>query len=313
LEKVPVPNISNMKQINLDQFLSHECRQLINLMWRQNALISPNRFTQVVQIVSKNKGVAEFSGYDQNDVSEFLIFIMECVHKSLLRKVNVAINGDIISKKDSIAASCYRACGEIYSKEYSEVYPTFYGMSVTELVDVSDPENILSRKYEHYFIIDLPLPPPENKEPTLYDCFDTFIENEHLSGENAWYNEETKQKQEVYKRTVFWNFPPVLVISLKRYKNFINKDQRMVHIPLTTELNLSKYSMCYGSSKYRYRLYAVCNHRGGLMGGHYTASVCPAGSEPRWFHINDTSIVEIDPHQVISPYVSCLFYRLVEA
>jgi ubiquitin C-terminal hydrolase len=63
----------------------------------------------------------------------------------------------------------------------------------------------------------------------------------------------------------------------------------------------------YKKEDYIYELYGVCNHSGGLLGGHYTAYV--KNSNAKWYHFNDTIVNEIEETQIISPKAYCLFYR----
>ena len=305
-----VPVIHPSSSANINHLLAYECKQLIRMMWDRNQIIAPNRFLQAVQIVSNKKGNDIFSGYSQNDVSEFLLFIFDCIHTTLSKPAQVKINGKIVNTLDELAVKCYEALRDTYVKGYSPIYANFYGMGFTEIISKDDPTLVFSRKFEHYFLIDLPLPPQELKEPTIYDCFDCYVTPELLEGDNAWYNESAKEKQDVYKKTSFWSFPPVLVINLKRYKDNGHKDQRPVLCPVETELVLSKYTTSYGSNNYRYRLYACCNHSGGsILGGHYTSCISPYDIPGNWFHFNDTEITPIETSSVVSTKTSCLFYR----
>jgi ubiquitin carboxyl-terminal hydrolase 8 len=306
----PIPLITNPRIANVNHLLTYECKELLKMMNGDNSAVAPNRFFQVVQLVSKVKGYSEFSDFAQNDVSEFLVFLFDCIHIALAKPAQVRINGKIQNNVDEIASQCYESVRDTYAKGYSQIYSKFYGMSFSEILSKEDPSIVLSRKFEHYFILDLPMPPPEMKSPTLYDCLDQFVSPELLQGDNAWYNEKTKSKQAVSKKTSFWNFPEVLIINLKRYKDTVRKDQRLVECPVTTDLCLSKYSMSYNSSNYRYKLYAVCNHSGGsIMGGHYTACVRPAKYPEQWFQCNDKMVTPIRVHQVVTNQTSCLFYR----
>ena len=64
----------------------------------------------------------------------------------------------------------------------------------------------------------------------------------------------------------------------------------------------------YNKDSYKYDLYGVCNHMGGVMGGHYTAFVC--NSENQWLHCNDRTVdIVPNPDAIISPMAYCLFYR----
>jgi ubiquitin C-terminal hydrolase len=66
----------------------------------------------------------------------------------------------------------------------------------------------------------------------------------------------------------------------------------------------------YQASTYVYDLFGVGNHSGGVHGGHYTAYIKNANG--KWYEMNDTSVKEIRPEQVISPRSYCLFYRKIK-
>ena len=101
--------------------------------------------------------------------------------------------------------------------------------------------------------------------------------------------------------------PSILVIDIKRFNATNRKNQIMVDFPLEN-LNLSKYVIGYNKDSYVYDLYAVCNHSGSVLGGHYTSFVKNANG--KWYHYNDTSVSEVAlDKQIISPKAYCFFYR----
>jgi ubiquitin C-terminal hydrolase len=87
------------------------------------------------------------------------------------------------------------------------------------------------------------------------------------------------------------------------------KNQILITFPLDN-LDLSKYVIGYKKDSYVYELYGVCNHSGGVRGGHYTSYVKNANG--KWYHFNDTSVSEIGVESIISPKAYCLFYRIVK-
>jgi ubiquitin C-terminal hydrolase len=161
-------------------------------------------------------------------------------------------------------------------------------------------------KPEHYFILDLEM--THHPQQSLYDCFDLFTREEEMSGENAWMNEKTGKKENVKKIVHFWNFPKILVIALKRFSgDGTQKLNHLVDFPLEN-LNLSNYIIGYNKKDYVYDLYGVCNHIGGVMGGHYTSFV--KNADNIWCYYNDTSVEKVDNLQdIVSPMAYCLFYR----
>jgi ubiquitin C-terminal hydrolase len=73
-------------------------------------------------------------------------------------------------------------------------------------------------------------------------------------------------------------------------------------------LDLSEYVIGYKKESYNYELYGVCNHSGGVLGGHYTAYVKNANG--KWYHFNDTSVSEVGLNEsIVSAKAYVLFYR----
>jgi ubiquitin carboxyl-terminal hydrolase 8 len=215
------------------------------------------------------------------------------------------IRGVSQNSTDKLAVACYGMLKTVYEKEYSEIMDLFYGIYVSQIVSLNN--KLQSAKPESFFILDLPIPEQLSKV-SLYDCFDSFTCSELLSGDNAWYNETTKEKESVTKSMTFWNFPKILVITLKRFSSDgTNKITSLIDFPLDN-LDLSKYVKGYNPHQYIYDLYGVCNHIGGVMGGHYTSFV--KNSEEQWIHYNDTSVSQVSSvSQIITPMTYCLFYR----
>ena len=89
----------------------------------------------------------------------------------------------------------------MYSKEYSEVWNLFYAVHVSEISKLETGERIKITP-EPYFMIDLPIP-ENNKNPTLIDCFDHYVEGEILKDDNAWFHDETNERINKHKRQVF--------------------------------------------------------------------------------------------------------------
>jgi len=281
-----------------------EWDNLRKIMWKDNCVISPGKFITTIQKVSKIKKLDIFTGFSQNDVSEFLLFIIDSFHNALSRQVKMSINGTPENEKDKIAILCFNMIEKMYKNEYSEIWNLFYAVHVSQIKSLETNE-ILNNSPEPFFIINLPIP-EHNKNPSIYDCFDLYIGEEIFDGDNAWYNENTKQYEDVKRQLLFWSFPNILVIDLKRFSNNNNKNQKLINFPIE-DLNLSKYVIGYKKDDYVYDLYGICNHSGSVHGGHYTAYVKNANN--KWYSYNDTNVSEINPNMLISSKAYCLFYR----
>jgi ubiquitin carboxyl-terminal hydrolase 2/21 len=288
-----------------DSALLIEWDNLRKMLWKENSIVSPNKFIKIVQKLAHTKKQDLFTGYEQNDLPEFLIFIIDCFHNSLSREVNMSIQGTPENDRDKIALLCFEKIKQMYSKDYSEIWNIFYGIHISQLSSVETNE-IISMTPEPFFIINLPIP-ENNKSPSLLDCFDLYTQGEILDGDNRVFNENTGEKDAAKKNLVFWSLPTIMVIDIKRFNASNKKNQMLVDFPLS-ELNLSKYVIGYNKDSYIYDLYGVCNHSGSVLGGHYTAFVKNANN--KWYHFNDTSVSEVAmEQQIITSKAYCFFYR----
>ena len=223
-----------------DSILLLEWNNLKNLLWSNNCIISPGKFISTIQKTAEIKKIDIFTGYSQNDLPEFLLFIIDCFHNALSREINMSISGNCENKTDEVAIKCFEMIKNMYSKEYSEIWNMFYAIHVSEIISLENGE-ILQQTPEPYFMINLPIP-QNNKSPTLIDCFNLYIEGEELKNENAWYNENTKKKMDIKKKISFWSFPTILVIDFKRFNSRNQKNQIFIDFPLDN-LDLSDFSI----------------------------------------------------------------------
>lgn len=297
----------HVKQDLPDARILAEWDDLRTVMWSGNGIVTPRKFVHNVQQVASIKHRDLFTGYAQNDMPEFLLFFLDCMHNSISRGVTMRISGNAENNTDKMAICCYEMLKNTYSREYSEVMELFYGILVSEITS-KDTSATFSMKPDNYFMLDLPVLYENRIATNLHGCFEFFTMPEILEGENAWFNEATGNKEDVKKQLSFWNFPSILVITLKRFTpDGLNRINSRIDFPLV-DLDLSRYVRGYNKSSFVYDLYGVCNHMGGIMGGHYTAFV--KNAENQWLHYNDrdVSIVE-NTDSIISPMAYCLFYR----
>ena len=140
-----------------ENIILNEWNNLREIMWSQNGVVAPKRFVHNVQQLAAVKDRDLFTGWAQNDLPEFLLFIVECMHNSISRSVILNIKGKTKNKVDTLAISCYKMLKRIYSTEYSEIMEMFYGIYVSELSSKNN-KTIHSLTPESYFILDLEIP-----------------------------------------------------------------------------------------------------------------------------------------------------------
>lgn len=115
-----------------------------------------------------------------------------------------------------------------------------------------------------------------------------------LAPDDAWKCPHCKQLQQGMVKMSLWTLPDILILHLKRFRQVgerRNKLTTLVHFPLTgldmaphmvnhsptthpatrdTSWDQSRQQRDLAPLDFMYDLYAVCNHHGGMHGGHYT-------------------------------------------
>lgn len=289
---------------NVKVLLLNEWNELRKLMQKTTGLISPNRFLKTLQYVAKETKTEIFTGHEQNDINELFIYLINLFHEALKREVNVSIKGEIKNKKDKIALKCYQEIINEYKNGYSEINQIFNGMSISIISDYKTKKEI-NYKCETYLTLELPI--AEKNNVNLKDCFNLYTEEEILTGENGWYNEETNEKVDIMKKILFWSLPQILVITLKRFVKVGMKNHKYVDFP-TEELDLSEYVIGYNKEKYKYKLLGINNHYGRVpQGGHYTTIV---KDNKKWVEYDDDKIKIINKENIVTNRAYVLYYEM---
>ena len=271
-----------------------------------NGNIVPRGFVNWFLKVAKDRNSDIFYYGSQCDTAEFLHFFVDCLHECMKRNMNITIHGSTENEVDNLAIKCYTTWKQTFDKDYSELKDMFCGISVSTISSMTTDE-IHSSTCEIYFTLDLPVTNDNEKLGDIYKCLDVFTEEEYLKGENAWFNDKTNTHEDVKKQILFWNFPTILVICLKRFSmDGSTKESHLIDFP--KDLDLAKYCCGYKPSESKYELFGICNHFGNVNKGHYTNFV--KSYDNKWFHCNDEIIQNVDVDDKIhTKYAYCLFYR----
>ena len=291
---------------NIDASILSEYNILRKMMWENNCTIAPHGFINGIQLAAQEKDYLLFTGFDQNDVTEFLNFFIDSLHNALSQNVNLSMSGVSLNNKDNQAIKCYEMFINRYKDDYSLIIDLFYGIQVTKIFN-KDTKNIINSVPEPFSTIELKIKQNDIIFKNLYECFEYYCAEEYLDEENKVEDpNEKNNKVCVYNKILFWSLPKILIISFKRFDNFNNKISHNLDIPLTN-IDLSKYVFGYHKKSFIYDCYGICNHSGNTGGGHYTCYVKNAND--KWYHFNDTNVKEINENYLISPETYCLFLR----
>jgi len=273
-----------------------ELRNVMVKLWEKNSVCTPDEFLKEVHKLSVKKNRNEFTGYGQNDSQEFLQFLLEMLHNGLTKEVSIEIEGTSRNKFDKLAKQAYTSFKEFFENDYSHILNLFYGQYFSYLETKTNDKYEKSFSFEPFNMISLNI---SSEADDLYACLNNFVSPEIIIN-----TEERKIKKTVH----FWSLPDILIIFLKRYNNDLEKIDSLIDFPIDN-LDMSDYIKGYDEATYQYALYAVCNHGGGLGGGHYWAYV--KNLDDNWYKFNDNVVSTLSKEKVVSENAYCLFYRKV--
>ena len=290
----------------VDSVLLKEYDELRKIIWADNCKICPAKFVDIIRKIAKIKNRELFTGWAQNDLTEFLYFLFECFHEASCREITMEIKGNAENEEDELAIKCYEMMKNMYTKEYSDILRIFYGISVT-ISKTYNKGNLELKEQntiaEPFLMIELPIfrkvveGHVSRQLPNIYQCIDL-----HTNVTTVIDNDTIKKNLEIK----YWSLPEILIISFKRFDAQLRKDNINIEFPLE-DLNLSKYVCGYNKYQYVYDLYGVCNHTGNVMGGHYFAYIKNLNN--KWYCFNDMMVEEINTDKIMSNTAYCLFYR----
>jgi ubiquitin C-terminal hydrolase len=337
--------IYNVNEKEDSKFI-YEFKDLIKVLWNHRV----NNDTEKLEIINDKKDLEKddsiniknleviikekypylFEPPFQQDSSEVLIYLLECIHNGLSKEVDMKIISQNTPRCDleKLQIKAYETYMEYFKKDYSLIVKLFYGISIS-IIRVNG-RNIESTKFDTYSMFPLSIPQKlkideeiEIEYCSLHDCFMENQKPDYLDGDNKWYHEGTDMKYDATKVSKIFKPPPILVLHLKRYGymerevngktvldyNIPIKNNTLVKFPF--DLNISKYiynkNVLDNPSDCLYELYATSNHLGSPHGGHFFAN-CKI--EDKWFCYDDDNVNLIDkPEKIINNRALVLFYR----
>uniref|UniRef100_A0A667W8U5 Ubiquitin carboxyl-terminal hydrolase 8 n=1 Tax=Myripristis murdjan TaxID=586833 RepID=A0A667W8U5_9TELE len=262
--------------------------------------ISPRDFKITIGKINE-----QFSGYEQQDSQELLLFLMDGLHEDL----NKADNRKRYKEEENDHLDDQKAADLAWNKHKllneSIIVALFQGQFKSTVQCLTCHRK--SRTFETFMYLSLPL--ASTSKCSLQDCLKLFSKEERLTDNNKVFCRHCKAHRDSTKKLEIWKVPPLLLVHLKRFSyegRWKQKLQTSVDFPLDS-LDLAQYVIGPKQSLKRYSLYGVSNHYGGLDGGHYTA-YCKNYPKQRWFKFDDHEVSEMSTSSVKSSAAYILFY-----
>ena len=273
---------------------------------KNNSTLIPKEFHSTLQLNAKNYKNNLFTGYDQNDCSELLMFMLDVFHDDIKREVIMNIKGKSESFTDDLAIKCYKMKKETLEKSYSEVYDLFYFIQVEQILNSDN--KILNNipNWHNQLSLPLPLKLKDNLSINIEKCINDYLCGFNYQDTLGYYDKNNIKNQKLTKIPKFWNLPNILVITLQRFSNNFSKNNILVTFPIYN-LDMTDYVIGYNNNTFVYDLIGICNHSGSISGGHYT---CFSKTNNNWYHYNDSNATLVkNENDIISNNAYCLFYK----
>ncbi|KAM4544559.1 ubiquitin carboxyl-terminal hydrolase 2-like [Odontesthes bonariensis] len=303
LKNIHCTDLQNDSRTN--SALMEEFAKLTQSLWTSvnNDSISPSDFRSQIQ-----RFAPKFVGCNQQDAQEFLRFLLDGLHNEVNRvtiRPRVSVE-DFDHLTDVEKGS--RMWNMYLEREDSKVVDLFVGQLKSCLTCTAC--GFSSTMFDPFWDLSIPIAQKNSSEITLKDCLKLFTKEDVLDGEERPTCDRCRARRKCTKRFSIQKFPQILVLHLKRFSDSnvrASKLSTFVNFPLK-DLDLREFA-AEGSERPVYNLYAVSNHTGNTLGGHYTA-YCRNPALGEWYSYNDSRVSPISSSQVRSSNAYVLFYEL---
>ncbi|XP_069803908.1 ubiquitin carboxyl-terminal hydrolase 2 isoform X1 [Dendropsophus ebraccatus] len=285
--------------------IMQEFARLLQAIWTSsvNEVVSPSEFKTQIQ-----RYAPRFMGYNQQDAQEFLRFLLDGLHNEVNR-ITVRprpCTQDLDHLPD--AEKGKHMWKRYLEREDSRIVELFVGQLRSSLTCTEC--GYCSTVFDPFWDLSLPIAKKSVPEVSLMDCIRLFTKEDVLDGDEKPTCCRCKARRRCTKKFTIQKFPKILVLHLKRFSEGRIRSSKLstfVNFPLK-DLDLREFSS-EPSSHASYNLYAVSNHSGTTMGGHYTA-YCKNPNNGEWYTFNDSRVTAMSSSQVRSSDAYVLFYEL---
>ncbi|XP_061596324.1 ubiquitin carboxyl-terminal hydrolase 2-like isoform X1 [Cololabis saira] len=303
LRNIHRSDLNNNSRTNVA--LMEEFAKLTQSLWTSVNIeaISPSDFRSQIQ-----RFAPKFVGCNQQDAQEFLRFLLDGLHNEVnrvtMRRSVSAEDFDHLSDDEKGK----RMWNMYLEREDSKVVDLFVGQLKSSLTCTVC--GFRSTVFDPFWDLSIPVAQKSSSEVTLRDCLRLFTKEDVLDGDERPTCNRCKARRKCTKRFSIQKFPQILVLHLKRFSDSNVRASKLctfVNFPVK-DLDMREFSAEAGEHPV-YNLYAVSNHVGSTLGGHYTA-YCRNPALGEWYHYNDSRVSPISSSQVRSSNAYVLFYEL---
>ena len=319
-----------------DYQLSPAYFELIQNLWEINGTKSylPQKFINTIKDMNQLLSIDE-----SNDIKDFIIFIIEQLHRELRTTDSSYINNisdtnEELNQFDNNSTFIY--CFKEFKQEYSIISDIFFGLKEIKNKCLNCKNNYekglinnyICYNYEMFNCLIFPLKEVYNMKNTsmyynnymsnyiqnnnnfvsLYDCFIYNQKNEIYNGDNQNYCNLCKQLCDFSYSSKIFISPNVLILII------INEKKNMNNIKLNFNESLDITEFVYSKNipKLIYNLYGVISDISQNQSNSHFIASCKSPINNLWYRYNDSNVIPItniqnDIFELGNPYI--LFYK----
>jgi len=223
--------------------------------------------------------------HEQNDITEFLSIFIDKLNQSISYRIEVPppIKSDMrkhLSAYTYLEKKLERAWLQSHSREMSELVDVMYGQVIHQM----DCGHCGKKHHNYEVFTSIPLAMQSSKNGHLEDLITHHFNDHEMT---TWTCDKCKQTVASTASSCLWRLPQLLIFSLKRFDEKLNKNSALISLHETIDMN--SWVLKRDESTV-YRLVAVAVHIGSFFGGHYFAIV---KRDDRWYRVDDESAVDI--------------------
>ena len=307
--------------------------ELISKLWDKNGekSFSPYNFMNTIEKMN-----SLFKQGQAGDSKDFIIYILEQLHKELKRPINQNINisNEPLNQYDK--GNAFNHFYNDFKDECSIISDVFFGITETtnECINCKNNynfhgmQNPICYNYQIFNCLIFPLEEVKkmknnnlmqnnnfvqmspNNRVTLHECFTYNQKTDYFTGQNQNYCNVCKQLSDSMYTCKIFSSPNNLVLILNRGKGNIFD----VKLDFNEIIDISQFVLMKDKPQFVYYLYGVITHIGQSgPNAHFVASC--KNTDNKWYRFNDAMVNPIKNFQkeVIefgTPYI--LFYQKLE-
>jgi len=292
---------SLFKEDNYTTILKKDCKyneltkQFANMIQtlstiNSNSSIRPMGFWNAFNSSARDSCFEHLISRECHDAHEFLMFILDALHESLSREVNMNISScELKTERQKSHQKSLESWKENFEKHYSPFVDMFFGMFHIQTTCLKCKN--VSHRFDTFNTLKGVLPEGVSK-PKLLECLQGELNEETI--DNYECDHCKPKRTSATRKTRVWKLPQNLIVVLKRFKY----DGSKIYTPIenvSSIINLENlYSELSPNKKdSSYTAQSIVDHHGSAQGGHYTAQALH-NSEHKWYLYDDQNVLPLD-------------------